>query len=329
MGRCGGPALSDGSDSKLISTSQLHPRDRFDYWHEIACRATTPHECRPRNRAAFQGEIHAETLAGGSLTSVSHNGITTWRTRRQIAQANDCVFLCLQLVGSARFSQYGRDVSLSDGDLALVDNGLQANMTSSLNSHKLLLELGRRDCEARLGKIQQSAARRIDGSRGLGKLLSTFVQGLRGQSSQLSSGAQAQISLQVIDLVAVALSEGESAGPVQSSGRLASLLRLKSVVDANLSNSNVTCEDLANAAGISVRYANQLLDAEDTSLRRLLFSRRIAKCQATLADKTQAHRQISDIAYSWGFDDPSHFGRLFKDATGMTPRSYRMQARQP
>ena len=33
----------------------------------------------------------------------------------------------------------------------------------------------------------------------------------------------------------------------------------------------------------------------------------------------QAHRQISDIAYSWGFGDVSHFGRLFKAMISMTP----------
>jgi AraC-like DNA-binding protein len=61
-------------------------------------------------------------------------------------------------------------------------------------------------------------------------------------------------------------------------------------------------------------------------LQRLLFSRRIAKCQEALADPSQTHRQVSDIAYSWGFADVSHFGRLFKNATGMTPRTYRKHA---
>jgi AraC-like DNA-binding protein len=94
-------------------------------------------------------------------------------------------------------------------------------------------------------------------------------------------------------------------------------------VEDNLSNCAATCEELASAAGISVRYANQLLDAEQTSLQRLLFSRRIEKCQAALADPAQAHRQISDIAYSWGFGDVSHFGRLFKAIVGLTPRDYK------
>ena len=35
------------------------------------------------------------------------------------------------------------------------------------------------------------------------------------------------------------------------------------------------------------------------------------------------NRSITDIALSWGFSDPSHFGRRFKQAYGMSPRDYR------
>jgi hypothetical protein len=94
--------------------------------------------------------------------------------------------------------------------------------------------------------------------------------------------------LQTIDLITLAFAESEGSNLVHSSGRVVSLLRLKTAVEDNLSNCNITCEELAAAAGISVRYANQLLDAEQTSLQRLLFSRRIAECQAALADQAQA-----------------------------------------
>ena len=129
--------------------------------------------------------------------------------------------------------------------------------------------------------------------------------------------------MQTTDLIALAFAEAGGGNLIHSSRRLVSLLRLKATVDANLSNCNITCDELAAAAGISVRYANQLLDAEQTSLQRLLFKRRIAKCQAALADPLRAHRQITEIAYSWGFGDVSHFGRLFKATVGMTPRDYR------
>jgi AraC family transcriptional activator of tynA and feaB len=312
--------------ARVVTTSSVHPRDRFEYWHEMTCRAFVPYECRPRDRTAFEGEIAALPFAGGALTVTSNNGVTTWRTARQVARSKETVYVCIQTAGSVRISQNGREVLLQSGDLTLVDNVTPNTFASSAGSSKLVIELSRRDCEARLGRIEHWTARRIDGSRGAGAITSQFIRSLPEQQSQLSEATQVQIAHQVIDLIALALTADEGNNQVQSSGRLVSLLRLKAVVDAHLTNCSVTCEDLAAAAGISVRYANQLLDAEQTSLQRLLFSRRIAKCQAALADPAQMHRQISDIAYSWGFGDVSHFGRLFKAMIGLTPRDFRKQS---
>lgn len=317
------------SETDLVSTAAVHPRDRFDYWHEVACRAMVPFECRPRDRSSFEGEITALPFAGAFLTITSNNGVSTWRTARQVAQSKNSVFICSQISGTTRISQNGRDAVLQAGDLTLVDNATASTFVSSIASKKLVVEIDRRKCEARLGRIAQLTTRRIDGSIGAGALVSNFIQLLPVQLSSLSDAAQRQISHQLVELVALALTEGNGNATARSSGRLISLLRLKAVVDANLSNGNATCEELAAAAGISVRYANQLLEAEETSLQRLLFSRRIGKCQDALADPAQAHRQISDIAYSWGFGDVSHFGRLFKSTTGLTPRNYRLQAQNP
>jgi AraC-like DNA-binding protein len=312
-----------------VTTSSVHPRDRFDYWHEMACQAMVPFECRPRDRSTFEGEVRSLPFGDASLTLSSTSGVTTWRTAKQIAQSKDTVFICAQTAGATRINQNGRDAFLQCGDLTLVDNGVSSRFVSTIGSKKLIVEVSRRECEARLGHVAQWTTRLISGSSGAGALVSNFVQLLPAQVPLLSEAAQSQIAHQLIDLVALALAEGDGNASAQSSTRLISLLRLKSVVDANLTNAHVTCEELAAAAGISVRYANQLLDIEQTSLQRLLFSRRIAKCQEALADPTQTGRQISDIAYSWGFGDVSHFGRLFKNVTGMTPRTYRKQLLDP
>lgn len=306
-----------------ISTSDVHPRDRFEYWFEKSRSVFGPYETRPDQPDRFEGNLRHIILPGMTLSIVWCNGMQGWRTKRQAALQPDVVHILVQLQGRVRISQDGREAELSSGDLCLVHFGRPASFVHYQNAQCLVIEVSRRDCEARLGPLTRWTARRVDGRHGGGALASTFARLLPDQIAYLSGTSQSQIRLQLLDLVALALKDAEGDNFVHSSARLASLLRLKGVVDDNLSNCNATCEDLASAAGISVRYANQLLDAEHTSLQRLLFSRRIEKCQAALADPTQAHRQISDIAYSWGFGDVSHFGRLFKAMVGMTPREYK------
>lgn len=322
------PAPSTGDDLAewYFTTSDVHPRDRFDYWLETSRRIFGPYENRPDQPTRFEGEIRHLRVAGMALSVFRCNGMTSWRTKRQAAQLADIVHIIVQLAGNVKICQDGRETILGAGDLCLVDLGRLASFVQSQDARCLVIEVSRRDCEARLGPLGRWTAQRVDGHQGGGALVSAFARLLPDQISLLSPPSQSQVKLQLLDLVAMALKEAEGCGFIHSSARLASLLRLKSVVDANLSDCSATCESLAAAAGISVRYANQLLDAEQTSLQRLLFSRRIEKCQAALADPAQAHRQISDIAYSWGFGDVSHFGRLFKAMVGMTPRDYKKRS---
>jgi AraC-like DNA-binding protein len=95
-----------------------------------------------------------------------------------------------------------------------------------------------------------------------------------------------------------------------------------------LSDPNLDVKTIADAAGVSVRYANALLALEDTSLRRLIQTRRLKRCQKALEDPLQSRRTVSEIAYSWGFSDMTHFGRVFKKAHGVLPSEYLRRSKQ-
>jgi len=55
----------------LFSTGQVHPRDRFDYWHSVACKQIVDHDSRPEKRTGFEAEIKAG--------SVGHMGVVQFR----------------------------------------------------------------------------------------------------------------------------------------------------------------------------------------------------------------------------------------------------------
>ncbi|WP_425304893.1 helix-turn-helix domain-containing protein [Bradyrhizobium erythrophlei] len=86
---------------------------------------------------------------------------------------------------------------------------------------------------------------------------------------------------------------------------------------------------MAEAAGVSVRYANGLLAKERSSIMRLALSMRLQRCRQALEDSRQNHRTVSEIARGWGFSDMTHFGRSFRAMFGMLPRDVRKSARQP
>jgi len=38
------------------------------------------------------------------------------------------------------------------------------------------------------------------------------------------------------------------------------------------------------------------------------------------------NRSVSEVAYSWGFNDPAHFSRTFRSRFGISPTQCRRQA---
>ena len=106
------------------------------------------------------------------------------------------------------------------------------------------------------------------------------------------------------------------------------LLNIRAVIEARLTDPALDAQTVADAAGISERYANAALADDEMSIMRLIQARRLARCRYALEDPNQAQRTVSEIAYGWGFSDMTHFGRRFKKAYGILPSDYQMLARR-
>lgn len=50
-------------------------------------------------------------------------------------------------------------------------------------------------------------------------------------------------------------------------------------------------------------------------------------CRRSLERSDLNGMSVTDIAFGWGFNDSSHFTRLFKAAYGVTPKAWRLGAR--
>lgn len=104
------------------------------------------------------------------------------------------------------------------------------------------------------------------------------------------------------------------------------LMRVRAAIEARLDNPYLDARMVAEAAGISLRCANAVLADTNTSVIRLVRERRLEHCRKALEDPSQSGRTISEVAFSWGFSDMTHFGRSFRKAYGLLPKDYRQQA---
>jgi AraC family transcriptional activator of tynA and feaB len=315
---------------RLFSTAEVHPRDRFDYWHSIACKNLIPHDSTPECRPTFEAELHTGALADLSLVLFETSPMRVSHTRRHCArmQSNE-VFLCRLISGQLVLEQAGREIVMQAGDMTLLDPLLPYEGKFSAGVKLLVLKAPRRSMEARVGRITDMVTRTMKPAEAEHGLASAFLAMLPDYAGQLGTAAIETVKNQTLDLVAVSLAKTqERPRPYLSSAKASALLNVRAAIEARLTDPRLNAETVAAAAGVSVRYANALLAQEGTSIVRLIQSRRLARCHRALQDPLQAHRNVSEIASAWGFSDMTHFGRRFKAAYGILPSEFRSLSKQ-
>jgi AraC family transcriptional regulator, positive regulator of tynA and feaB len=171
----------------------------------------------------------------------------------------------------------------------------------------------------RLGEPERFRAIRIDGSAGIGGLLSPMLQKLPLDLAQIPDAARARIGENLLDLIATALLAQAECAPLPAETALA---RIKLWINTHLGG-DLSAERIAARCCLSVRHINRLFEREGTSLMRYVWERRLACCRRDLTDSAMHHRPISDIAFSAGFKDLSHFSRAYRARYGCAPSDTR------
>ncbi|WP_234831087.1 helix-turn-helix domain-containing protein [Rhodopseudomonas palustris] len=314
----------------IFSTASVHPRDRFDYWHSIACKNIVGHDSVPDDRLAFQAEIKAATFGTLELVEFSNSSMLVSHSSAHVERTSpDAMFVCLQLSGSLQVVQNAREVDLKAGSLMLIEPLMPYNARFSQDSKTLLIKAPRRAIHARIGRNRELIGHRITAERFDDELALASAAKLPSLVGKTTRTTEDLVANHVLDLLGLSIARtmANVVGRV-SSPRALLLGQIRSVVEARLTDCRLDGQLVADAVGISVRYANELLADQDSSLHRLILSRRLSHCRRALEDPSQAHRTVSDIAHGWGFSDMTYFGRRFKAAYGMSPGEYQKTALQ-
>ncbi|WP_213769645.1 acetamidase/formamidase family protein [Bradyrhizobium sp. dw_78] len=103
------------------------------------------------------------------------------------------------------------------------------------------------------------------------------------------------------------------------------LHRIYEAIERKLGDPDITPARIAQMEGISERYLQKLFESTGDNFTHYLRERRLQRCWADLANAAEAHRSVSDIAFSCGFSDAAHFSRSFRDRFGLSPRAFRQQ----
>ena len=70
---------------------------------------------------------------------------------------------------------------------------------------------------------------------------------------------------------------------------------------------------------MSVRHIHNLFEDTDWTAKSWIKHRRLLECRKAVHAPELAGKTLTEIAYTWGFSDFSHFSRCYKDKFGISP----------
>ena len=305
-----------------LSTDEVRAGERLDYWREMVLRMFADVEITSGVGEGFYGAMRTRFVDGVRFTVVDASSQGVARRHREAREHyEDCYFAVLMLAGSQRMEQDGRQVLLRPGDFAFYDGARPHSLGFSRHWSEIILNIPRGMLDRELAGARGLTATRPACSRGAGALLRAYLVSLSQELAVLHSNDLARLSRSTIGLIAAAMAGAQD--PAAGRGRVQTLARAKAMVERSLDDPALDTPRIAAALGVSARYLNKLFESEQTSLMRYVLARRLERCREDLLDPACIALSVSDIALRWGFNDLSHFSRVFRTRFGVSPRECR------
>jgi AraC-like DNA-binding protein len=311
----------------LLTTADVPVKDRLSYWCDLICDVFVKLDASQIGESPFCGSINTNQFGFIQFSNVISNGLHVLRSQRQISKSTEDFFLVsFQFAGMGQLIQDGRTACLYPGQWALYDSTRPYDLIFNDDYEQLVLQMPRNKLRSRLMATEMVTAVAMSGDKGLGKVTADFVRSVHREQANVDFLLINRMTETICDLLATCLEEVHLHHSHRSTSHLVNLIKIKAFIHERLANSDLSVETIAKAMNLSARYLHTLFEEEDTTLACFIREARLERCRQALLDQTQFYRSITDIAFSWGFNDAAHFSRLFKHRFGITPRDYRQNA---
>lgn len=294
-------------------------RDGFEQWvHQInqICGAFNAQTLG----SEFSGQIREYQSGALKLSFVDACQARLYRTPREVAAGEGGkYFAVFQLAGTAGMAQGDNKVSLSAGDITLIDASHPSDFTYSENSRQLSLILPSRLVEQTLRFNQVKCGHRIAATSPIAMLSHHLILDATRQNSLSQQESEATLEA-VVSLLRPAISHSEDCSDVQER----TFRKTLGYIDEHIRSEELCPEWLAREVGMSMRGLYRMFARKGLVVARYIKNRRLDLCAESLR-QSGTEQKLSALGYSWGFSDSSYFSTAFKSRFGISPGEYRKQ----
>ncbi len=231
-------------------------------------------------------------------------------------------FILMPLIGELVVDHYDRKVALAGGDMVLMDSRAPCIIDAPARNRSVVLGAPREMVTQLRADADRLYAVPISGQQGVGRMLSgmirTFTNGGDACDAR-DSAVTLSVTMAMLDR---ALEDRPADRSLSRARADAAIARMRDWVETRVGDPELDVEAIAGHFGLSRRSLYRLFAEAGTTPGHWLCDLRLDQARRWLAASGD-YRSIGQIAYAAGFNDSSHFTRLFKRRFGVPPSTLR------
>ncbi|HEX6444402.1 MAG TPA: helix-turn-helix domain-containing protein [Streptosporangiales bacterium] len=315
----------------VLSSEDVPRTQRPAYWQHVVGDNVVPMEMRYADRLGFRSRMTVRELGDVTVIEVAESSGMAVRTPAHVRRsAPDMYQLMLQRSGTAVVEREGSQVRVEPGCLRLGDAYRPFRSVHS-DQREVILAFPRALLPLRSRDTRVLVGRPIPGDRGAAALLAEFVRRLPVTADEEDEVQRSRLGTVALDLVSVVLAgeTGRDPEAFAAAERRTLMARVEAFVESRLHDPALSPAVIAAAHHVSVRQLYKVFETRGYSVARFVRLRRLERCRRDLADPALASRPAYAIGLAWGFTDPAHFTRSFREEYGVPPGEYRSRAAVP
>jgi len=313
-----------------LATRRLLTSHDVDQVRSHLCSALRPHDIDLGQRRANMNFIHNQARIGDIALNAMYYGTDV---RVEAPESESGYLFMLTLDGHAEAEQGGASAHISSGTVYVFNPTRNMNISLSADNRQLVIRLPRSNVERFLtNELSRSLAAPLEFETRPFCLssdvpgLHTFVQSMCHDLDQTNPGyEQCSVTRHVESmLLSLCLSSiphnySDIYNNVGSSVAPYFVRRAEEFMRSNIEET-ITLQDMANAAGISVRsLQNGFRNFRGTTPMAYLRDLRLDHAREELLKSSRTNRSVTDIATAFGFMHLSKFAKYYKIRFGEAP----------
>ena len=315
---------SDEETGSYWDAARFDANDRIEALEDAISNSFLPWAMHKIEGDQFSASIRERRFNGCRLIRCDCDPFSGFRKTRELANTEDRYLSILHVLSGTELLEIdGTEVILNAGDVVLWDSERQMSFSVSDPLKKVTLMMPETQMRHVFPHVDDFVGVPIDGRRGAGALFANHLQTLEREIWTMGSNELDGVLRGTLELLANAYGGTETMA--LRSMKSVTMERIRQFVLENLSDCELSPTRIAAAHRISIRYLHWLFEDSDASVSEWIRNQRIERCKADLINPQYRHHSITDIAGRWGFNDVSHFGKVFRKTVGVSPREFRSE----